>query len=542
MNRWRPSEMTTPHFLIDAFALFAGTLVTEDLTCLMGGVWAGEGRMPLTWALFSCGLGIWVGDMLLVTLGRCVGRSLVTRWPFRRWVDDQALHRAEKWFEKKGPLLLLTSRFIPGARLPVYVAAGVLRMKFRVASLWFALAVALWVPILVGVAYFTGPSVLTWGRQLPLPFWLFSLLLTAAALCVLTLGHSLMSHRGRRLLVSRWVRLTHWEYWPTWAVYPPVVVYILWEALRQRSLTWFTAVNPGMGAGGGLVGESKAQILSHLLPSGAVAPFAAVRPGELKIRVAHCQGVMRDGGWSYPVVLKPDCGERGAGVLIVRDEDSLAPALEKSPGPMVLQKFVPGREYGLFYIQAPSENRGRLFAITDKRETRVTGDGKKKIEQLILDDRRAVGMAPYFLKTWVHRLDEVPDLGRSLALNELGTHSRGCLFLDGGHLASDALTREVHRVSSFHPGFFFGRYDVKARDERALVDGHFEVLELNGLTSEATSMYDPRHGLVHAWKTLLVQWAWAARLARENIRLGAKPLTVNQTCALLRTAYKKPAG
>ena len=37
------------------------------------------------------------------------------------------------------------------------------------------------------------------------------------------LGHGV----ARRRLYSSWLRLTRWEFWPPWASYLPVVIYIL---------------------------------------------------------------------------------------------------------------------------------------------------------------------------------------------------------------------------------------------------------------------------------------------------------------------------
>src|SRR5690606_12171683 len=92
--------------------------------------------------------------------------------------------------------------------------------------------------------------------------------------------------KGRRLLYGRWRRIVRWEYWPAWALYPPVVVYILWLMARHRSATLPTAANPCMPASG-LVYESKGQILAHLERCGApVARFATIPlelPAERKL-------------------------------------------------------------------------------------------------------------------------------------------------------------------------------------------------------------------------------------------------------------------
>jgi hypothetical protein len=45
--------------------------------------------------------------------------------------------------------------------------------------------------------------------------------------------------RGRRLLYGRWLRLTRWEFWPTWLVYLPVAGYMVWLSIRHRGLTLF---------------------------------------------------------------------------------------------------------------------------------------------------------------------------------------------------------------------------------------------------------------------------------------------------------------
>jgi len=67
-------------------------------------------------------------------------------------------------------------------------------------------------------------------------------------------------------------------------IYPPVVAYLLLLAWRHRSLTVFTAANPGMPAASGLRGFSKAEILDGLTSAGdraarwvlvPPAPFAA---------------------------------------------------------------------------------------------------------------------------------------------------------------------------------------------------------------------------------------------------------------------------
>jgi len=324
--------------------------------------------------------------------------------------------------------------------------------------------------------------------------------------------------RRRRLRLGRWRRLTRWEFWPTVPIYLPVIPIVLWQALRHRSLTHVTAANPGMPSGG-FVLDSKSEILRALEPSGHVAPFALLEPGAGPDALAT---QIRRHALDYPLVLKPDSGERGRGVAIVRNPVEAADRLRGLPGPTIVQNFVPGEEFGVFYERPPDCGRGRVTGLTLKLDTRVTGDGVHTLEWLILADPRAVCQARVFLELNRKRLDEVIPAGESVRLNRIGTHSRGAIFRDGGHAMTREMEDAFERVSRHFEGFHLGRYDVRSDSLDALQRGEFRVIELNGVTSEPTQMY--HHGLLHAWRLLAGQWLRAGRIAALNRRAGHRPL------------------
>jgi hypothetical protein len=248
---------------------------------------------------------------------------------------------------------------------------------------------------------------------------------------------------------------------------------------------------------------------------------------------------MRREKLAFPIVLKPDVGERGSGVVIARDEEALSRALASTTDAMIAQAYVPGVEFGVFYFRRPDAMRGEILAITDKRMVSVTGDGSRTLEDLILADERAVCMAPFFLDKFAERLDDVPAAGEVVALSELGTHCRGALFLDGTSLLTQELEDSIERVSRSFEGFHFGRYDVRAASVEAFQRGEFKVIELNGLTSEATSIYDPRHSLWHGWRMLCRQWRLAFEIGASNRRRGARPLTLRETWRLVLNRNQK---
>jgi membrane protein DedA with SNARE-associated domain len=282
--------------------LALATLASEDLTCIAAGLLVAAGKLAFGPAALACFAGILGGDLALVAAGRWGGRPALAAWPLRRWVTPAALARAEHWFGQRGARLIIASRFLPGTRLATYVAAGVLRLPWSTVVAWQALACALWTPLLVGVAVFVGEQARVWAGA-----WAHGVpLLLASGLVawwIVRASLSLGTWRGRRLALSRWRRLTRWEFWPMWALYPPVVMYLGWLACRHRSVRVVTAVNPGIGAGGGLVGESKQAILRGLEGGrnapGWHAPGGAVDlPAAGATRAAAGPGVcVRCGPW-----------------------------------------------------------------------------------------------------------------------------------------------------------------------------------------------------------------------------------------------------
>lgn len=310
--------------------------------------------------------------------------------------------------------------------------------------------------------------------------------------------------------------------------------------MRYRSLGLVTAVNPGIPSGG-FVLHSKSDMLRSLEPSGRVASFELIGHGLSAVeKTRRLRKLMESGKFSFPVVLKPDTGERGSGVVIAKDAAACEEYLENATETTIVQEYVPGVEYGVFYERVPGEHKGRITGITHKATTRVTGDGKSTLERLILMDRRAVCQAEVFFELQKDRLGEVIPAGESVSLNLIGTHSRGSLFLDACAEWTTEMEAAVDEMSRVFEGFYFGRFDIRCSSLDSLKRGEgFLVVELNGVTSEPTHMYDPQHGILYAWRALASQWMRAYRFAGINRGRGHLPMTTVQLLSLIRESKAK---
>jgi pimeloyl-ACP methyl ester carboxylesterase/membrane protein DedA with SNARE-associated domain len=511
----------------------AATLVSEDFTCIATGLLVSRGTLGFLPGTLACMVGIVTGDLGLYGVGRLLGRNRL----------GARFAAASAWLNRRGPIVVLTTRFVPGSRLPTYLAAGMLHARLLPFAGYFLLAAALWTPLLVGLAMLSGDAApmlfANWRR------WSFPLVAVAGLvlLALVKLIVPLFSWRGRRLLRSRWRRLARWEFWPRWAFYPPIVLYVLRLGLKHRSLTLFSAANPAI-PGGGFVGESKWHILEGLRGglerSGTTAtdvlPATALIPGgpATLARVRLAESFMEAHRLAWPLVLKPDIGERGDGVAIVHSVAELRDYFEQAGGDVLAQEYVPGLEFGVFYYRLPGEDRGRIFSLTEKRLPSVRGDGQATLERLILQDERGLSMAGFFLRQHARRLWEVPGPGEVVPIGELGTHCLGAAFYDGEPLKTAELEARVDAISKAFEGFWFGRYDVRAESEAAFRAGRFRIIELNGATSEATSIYDPKHTLREGYATLREQWRIGFEIGARNRAAGIRPATLSELLALFR--------
>jgi hypothetical protein len=431
--------------------------------------------------------------------------------------------------------VVFLSRFTPGLRLPTYVAAGALGDRFWRFFLYFALAAAIWTPLLVGATILFGATLLQQFFAVGITGGRAFLGAMCAAFLLVRLVRPLGDVAVRRKLLSYWLRIVRWEFWPVWAMYLPLVPYFVYLSIRYRSMTVFTAANPGVFSSG-LIGESKSDILRRIeSTSGVVACFCLIQAAlDPDARLEMAVRFLREHDLTLPVVLKPDVGERGRGVVICHAYRDFVSGVLEMTEDTILQEYVPGIEVGISYCRIPGESSGCVTSITEKRFPVVIGDGITSLEGLILRDSRAVCLASRYLGSVKAESARVLRVGERMQLVELGSHCRGAIFTDGRKLLTRPLEQAIDRISQSLPGFFLGRFDIRAGSIEALQRGQFRIIELNGVSGEPAHIYDPSVGVLGAYRALFRQWKSAFAIGSLNCARGAGVMTASQVFSLLR--------
>src|SRR6266581_4602896 len=158
-----------------ALSLFLAPFIYEDGATLLAATLSASGSLDPRIGLLTAFLGIWVGDMGLYGLGSSFGRRTAqSRW-LQKYLRPESLAKAEGWFARHGSLALVMSRAIPGSRLPLYVAAGALRLPFRLFAKTTAVCSAVWVSAIFAIWRFIPKT--SSGHQKLLPWLLTALVL-----------------------------------------------------------------------------------------------------------------------------------------------------------------------------------------------------------------------------------------------------------------------------------------------------------------------------------------------------------------------------
>jgi membrane protein DedA with SNARE-associated domain len=155
---------------ITAASLAVATLASEDLALFGAAALAAHGHLDIYIATAAVSAGIYLGDVLLFVGGRLSIRiGVLQRWIARRWSREQ-LSEMTRRLDQRLAHAIVASRFVPGTRLPLYVAAGMFSRRPAAFCAWTFVAVALWTPLLMCAVLFVGNafeasvhSYLTWA-------------------------------------------------------------------------------------------------------------------------------------------------------------------------------------------------------------------------------------------------------------------------------------------------------------------------------------------------------------------------------------------
>lgn len=173
------SESPWFFLLVFSIAFFDSVIpiVPSEFTVIAGGVASGSGVLiddqkvlSLVLVIVLGALGAYGGDSFAYWIGRNSDKTL-RRWFFRGERGEERLKATGEQIRKRGGLLLITARFIPGGRTAMTFSCGLTRQPFLAwFTRWDLLAVSLWAGYAALLGYFVGDIVENQATALWLAF------------------------------------------------------------------------------------------------------------------------------------------------------------------------------------------------------------------------------------------------------------------------------------------------------------------------------------------------------------------------------------
>jgi membrane protein DedA with SNARE-associated domain len=101
-------------------------------------------------------IGSWLGATVMYWAARLAGRPLIMRYGAYALISPAKVEGAERWAQHYGSMGVFISRLLPAVRHLIGIPAGIVRMNFKLYSLFTILGSAIWCGVLCYVGIKMG--------------------------------------------------------------------------------------------------------------------------------------------------------------------------------------------------------------------------------------------------------------------------------------------------------------------------------------------------------------------------------------------------
>jgi len=328
-----------------------------------------------------------------------------------------------------------------------------------------------------------------------------------------------------------WAKHSAWEYWPAWLINIPVVFMWLTQAIRNRHLFFFSRVNPSIFTGG-FFSEEKWPIYEMFPPNRIPKTILVTADGPS----VGIEQLLNEKEMRFPLLVKPNIGERGMGIEKVGSFTDLQAYYSKADYDFLIQSFVPlPHEMSILAYRLPDEKEVHVTSICLKEKLHVIGDGQATLEQLVLKNYRS-------RKNWDRlrlKFDRmsIPSTGQKIILEPIGNHSRGTTFLNGNDLITPSMQQAVSTLFHEIEGeIYYGRFDILYNSIDDFIElKNFSIVEFNGVGSEPAHIYQPGYSILKAYGALWQDAKILGTISKIQGKKGVSCMTLPDFKNALRT-------
>ena len=317
----------------------------------------------------------------------------------------------------------------------------------------------------------------------------------------------------------RWLK--PYEFWNPRLFEAPFYVYLAWQCLR-KGIAVRDLAKANFSLDHGEIGIGSKFHTQQQFSQALFLPTVLLSSDSSALQRLHNITAFAE-QFAYPIILKPDLGMVGKGILKISSYAEAQLRVADIQGAYLLQQYCPlPEEYGVFYVR--QQGRPRITGINRKHFPFVIGNGRDSLLTLAQNHYRYTEHWTSFLQYL--ETSQIPSNNEKVQLSFIGSHTMGCMFTDDSQLLTTNLEQAIFGVCEPQQGFNFGRLDVRAASEAALLRGEFKIIEINGVSSLPTHMFDPSKSVWQAYKIFFEHGRYLASIAREyrNVPMHLLPL------------------
>jgi membrane protein DedA with SNARE-associated domain len=115
-----------------------------------------KGNLSMAGIVVAGTIGSWIGATAMYWAARLAGRPLVMRYGKLVLITPEKVQGAERWASKFGSMGIFISRLLPVVRHLIGIPAGIVRMDYKLFSLYTLLGSAVWCAVLCWIGVKAG--------------------------------------------------------------------------------------------------------------------------------------------------------------------------------------------------------------------------------------------------------------------------------------------------------------------------------------------------------------------------------------------------
>jgi membrane protein DedA with SNARE-associated domain len=140
-------------------------VIPSEIVLGYGGYLVSQGRVTFMGAVVFGTIGAVLQQWILYAIGLFGGRPFLKKYGKYLRIKEHHIDIAERWFDRFGPFIVFTARFVPVMRQVISIPAGMAKMNFTVYTLLTLLASIPWSLLFVWLGWKLGDNWEQIGRE-----------------------------------------------------------------------------------------------------------------------------------------------------------------------------------------------------------------------------------------------------------------------------------------------------------------------------------------------------------------------------------------